>query len=149
MLHNNALNIGLKMIDVKLPKLEVLLSDVDNGFPTEGRNQISESCVLAYLGQRGYAGVINKTITEGVTIKRNVTALLTYYDIFKNYYANKQEENFYTIAEYSKVNYGDILISTTEGALATPTNLNINRYIGVWKGAAFYDPINPINSFKN
>lgn len=143
MLHNNALNIGLKMSDVKLPKLEVLLSDVDNG------SQISESCVLAYLGQRGYAGVINKTLTEGIEIKRNITALLGYYDIFKNYYANKQEENFYTIAEFSQVNYGDILISGTEGALATPTDLNINRYIGVWKGAAFYDDTNPINSFKN
>ena len=150
MLHNNALNIGLKMSDVKLPKIAVTLSDVDTIYHNpKTERQISESCVLAYLGQRGYAGMVDKDLNEGVEIKRNAIPLIAYYDIFKNYYANKQEEDFYTIAEYSKVNYGDILISTVKAALATPTNLNINRYIGVWKGAAFYDAENPINSFKN
>ena len=114
MLHNNALNIGLKMSDVKLPKIEVQLSNADSGY-LEGKNnkeQISTSCVLAYLGQRGYAGEINPNSNSTITIKRNATPLLAYYDIFKNYYANKQEENFYTIAEFTETNFQDILYST-------------------------------------
>ena len=32
MLHNNALNIGLKMSDVKLPKIEVSIKDIDTSY---------------------------------------------------------------------------------------------------------------------
>ena len=80
MLHNNALNIGLKMSDVKLPKLEVELTRLDN--PSQQGKQISESSILSYLGQRGYAGFINLEINNDVTIKRNVTPLLAFDDDF-------------------------------------------------------------------
>ena len=113
MLHNNALNIGLKMSDVKLPKIEVQINDVDAKYTTgtSGSGQISESCVLAYLGQRGYAGYIDKSISDPITIKRNAVPLLAYYDIFKNYYANKQEDYFYTIAENTPLKFNDVLYS--------------------------------------
>ena len=45
--------------------------------------QISESSVLAYLGQRGYAGYVNVAFGNSITIKRNAVPLLAYYDIFK------------------------------------------------------------------
>ena len=105
MLHNNALNIGLKMSDVKLPKIEVALSDIDtiiNG-STGKERQISESCILAYLGQRGYAGFIGRSMENTLKIKKNAVPLLAYYDIFKNYYANKQEDYFYTIGSSPKL----------------------------------------------
>ena len=62
MLHNDALNIGLKMSDVKLPKLEVELTKLDN--PSQQGKQISESSILSYLGQRGYAGFINLEVNN-------------------------------------------------------------------------------------
>lgn len=94
MLHNNALNVGLDMSKVKLPvyqtKMGVLYQTTN---PTK---QISPSCILAYLGQRGYgAGKAGSNIIKST----NATPLLAYLDIFKNYYANKQEENYYYLAQ--------------------------------------------------
>ena len=80
MLHNNALNIGLKMSDVKLPKIEVDIKTIDTKYKgNEKDKQISESCVLSYLGQRGYAGFINKDLNDSITIKRNAVPLLVFY----------------------------------------------------------------------
>lgn len=92
MLHNNALNVGLDMAKVKLPKFQELdLKEVDrpvigNKFP-----QINPSCLLAYLGRRGW-GIPTKSIAG-----KQCVPVLAYFDIFKNYYANKQEEKFYTV----------------------------------------------------
>ena len=72
MLHNNALNIGLKMSDVKLPKIEVNIKAIDtiyDGYQDD--KQISTSCVLSYLGQRGYAGYVNRESGVTINIKRN------------------------------------------------------------------------------
>lgn len=139
MLHNNALNIGLKMSDVKLPKLEVELSDVDTEYyESKTKKQISESCVLSYLGQRGYAGFVGKTYSDPLTIKRNAVPLLAYYDIFKNYYANKQEENFYTIAENTPLDFNDVLYSNTKEAYGQKYMINENGYIGINRKSKYY-----------
>lgn len=139
MLHNNALNIGLKMSDVKLPKIEVELSDVDTEYyQSTTKKQISESCVLAYLGQRGYAGVVGKTYRDPLTIKRNAVPTLTYYDIFKCYYANKQEEYFYTIAENTPLNFNDVLYSNTKEAYGQKYMINQNGYIGINRNSKYY-----------
>uniref|UniRef100_A0AAU8B146 Major capsid protein n=1 Tax=Dulem virus 213 TaxID=3145690 RepID=A0AAU8B146_9VIRU len=140
MLHNNALNIGLKMSDVKLPKIEVQINDVDtNTVPgISGNTQISESCILAYLGQRGYAGYVDKPISNPMTIKRNAVPLLAYYDIFKNYYANKQEDYFYTIAENTPLNFNDVLYSNTKEAYGQKTQINKNGYIGINKNSKYF-----------
>lgn len=99
LLHNNALNIGLDMKKVKLPKAVIKISDIDW---TEEGKQISSSNLACYLGLRGFAGKIEVSQGSG-SIKKNAVPLIAYYDIFKNYYANKQEENFYTIAENKKL----------------------------------------------
>lgn len=139
MLHNNALNIGLKMSDVKLPKIEVQLSDVDTEYyESNTKKQISESCVLAYLGQRGYAGVIDRPYNNPLTIKRNAVPLLAYYDIFKNYYANKQEENFYTIAENTPLDFKDVLYSNTKEAYGQKYMINAHGYIGINRMSKYY-----------
>lgn len=97
-LHNNKLGIGLNMASVKLPflpmpipyftptELEELI-DVDN-------SQINPSSILAYLGVRGL-GIQETNVTEYRKI--NAIPLLAYWDIFKNYYANKQEEEAFVI----------------------------------------------------
>lgn len=140
MLHNNALNIGLKMSDVKLPKIEVQVNDTDTSYNTTAirDRQISESCVLAYLGQRGYAGIIQKTRENPLTIKRNAVPLLAYYDIFKNYYANKQEDNFYTIAENTPLKFDDVLYSSTKEAYGQKLQINKNGYIGINRRSKYY-----------
>nr|DAH91260.1 MAG TPA: Major capsid protein [Microviridae sp.] len=139
MLHNNALNIGLKMSDVKLPKIEVDVNTTDTAFnaTTKKDRQISESCVLAYLGQRGYAGFVSRSIEEPATIKRNAVPLLAYYDIFKNYYANKQEENFYTVAENTPLEFNVVLYSTTKEAYGQKYQINKNGYIGINKNSKY------------
>lgn len=140
MLHNNALNIGLKMSDVKLPKIEVEINDTDASYNVISKKdrQISESCVLAYLGQRGYAGYIGAPIEKPITIKRNAVPLLAYYDIFKNYYANKQEENFYTIAENTPLKFDDVLYSNTKEAYGQKYQINKNGYIGINRNSKYY-----------
>ena len=98
LLHNNALGIGLKMSQVKFPKIQVSLERLKDGVtPSMGEfTQINPSCLLSYLGLKGYANPQNNTAT---TIKKNITAGLAYWDIFKNYHANKQEEYAYQISK--------------------------------------------------
>ncbi|AXH75665.1 MAG: major capsid protein [Microviridae sp.] len=89
MLHNNKLNIGRDMSKVKLPIYsltartlgDVTEIDLDNA-------QINPSCLLSYLGLRG----IGMTDEPEYDRSFNGVPLLAYWDIYKNYYANKQEE---------------------------------------------------------
>lgn len=76
-LHNNAVNIGLKMQQVLFPN--IILGATGNK-----KRATNPSSLLNYLGIKGYH-----------SNKRNFNAIpiLAYYDIYKNYYANKQEEN--------------------------------------------------------
>ena len=87
LLHNNALNVGLEMSKVKFPKFKMLLDTASS------KNPWSSSSLLAYLGWR------NKGRQLGTmsTVKFNAIPAIAYYDIFKNYYANKQEKDFYVI----------------------------------------------------
>lgn len=92
LLHNNALNIGLEMNTVKFPKFELASSNTDD------IQKWSNSSLFHYLGFKKGA----KEINTGIGRQRyNAIPALTYYDIFKNFYANKQEENFYTIGKQS------------------------------------------------
>ena len=147
MLHNNALNIGLKMSDVKLPKIEVAITELDTLYNTftQKDKQISESCVLAYLGQRGYAGTVDAPMGSPISIKRNAVPLLAYYDIFKNYYANKQEEYFYTIAENTPLDFNDVLYSNTKEAYGQKYQINKNGYIGINRESKYYTSDNGVD----
>lgn len=94
-LHNNRTKIGLNMAQVKLPQMTVALQQANDN-PSNNDNQwtqVNPSCLLAYLGIRGY-GTLDITTK---TATKNALPVLAYYDIFKNFYANTQEENFYTI----------------------------------------------------
>ena len=54
-LHNNRTKIGLNISDIKLPQIEVNINK-SYDLPTPGNQwtQINPSCLLAYLGIRGY-----------------------------------------------------------------------------------------------
>lgn len=83
-LHNNRTGIGLKMSDIKLPVIKFTGANTGSKF--------NQSSLLAYLGVRGYrkSGNTSKTLCQGIPY-------LGYLDIFKNYFANTQEDNFYMI----------------------------------------------------
>jgi hypothetical protein len=87
-LHNNKLEVGRNMAQVKLPQVELKTGTITP--PFEGWEQINPSCLLAYLGIRG----VGTPTTWGENISRefNGIPLMAYWEIYKNYYANKQEE---------------------------------------------------------
>lgn len=92
MLHNNQLNVGLDMSKVKLPRFQnIPMLVVDKPVAGNKFSQINPSCLLAYLGRRGWG------IPSSIMAGKQCVPVLAYFDIFKNYYANKQEEKFYTI----------------------------------------------------
>ena len=90
MLHNNALNVGMDMSKVKIPIYRV---GQKQGTNLAKDYLYSSSCILTYLGNRGQETKKN-TSSAVNTQDFNAVPLLGYLDIFKNYYANKQEENF-------------------------------------------------------
>lgn len=85
-LHNNRTGIGMKMSDIKLP----IISNFFLGNNTSEKN--NPSSLYAYLGWKG----ARRKNTSTVALKQGVP-LLIYLDIFKNYFANTQEDNFYII----------------------------------------------------
>lgn len=101
-LHNNTVEIGMDMNQVLLPKIE-LGTNVKRINPSKPqiKEQIARNALLNYIGISGIGNVTGQSIPDGgvpVTRKFNALPILAYYDIFKNYYANKQEENAYVIA---------------------------------------------------
>nr|DAX10672.1 MAG TPA: Major capsid protein [Bacteriophage sp.] len=112
LLHNNALGIGLNMAQVKLPKIEVTLKRLfDSPSKQTGENnQINKSSLFSYLGLKGYGNPMADT----VAVKKNATSFIAYWDIFKNYHANKQEENAYYIGvNINIIQYQNVTNDTT------------------------------------
>ncbi len=116
-LHNNRTKIGLDMSQVKIPQLNVGLKNTDNPTADDEWTQVNPSCLLAYLGIRGYGSLIGVTTKN---VEKNAVPLIGYYDIFKNYYANTQEDNFYTIggALPLKVTYENVEIPNSGNNIA-------------------------------
>lgn len=88
-LHNNALGIGMNMAQIKMPKMDFLVY-YDSQTPyTEQFNikQISQDSLVAYLGIRG----LGRATANGTYRRFPAIFYLAYWDIYKNYYANKQE----------------------------------------------------------
>lgn len=94
-LHNNRTGIGMKMSQIKMPKISV-----PNSKSQSFKNPANPSSLMAYMGFRGAKAVLAE---GGDWNKVNALPFLMYYDIFKNYFANKQEENAYYITGLSKV----------------------------------------------
>lgn len=105
-LHNNRLGIGLKMSDIKFPKLAVPLS-------AKGQRGYSSSSLLSYLGIKGFRKTTDTTSTRSLPC---AIPYLAYWDIFKNYFANTQEENAYKIGSSTKEPTGIILRTTRTSA---------------------------------
>ncbi len=89
-LHMNMLNIGMDMSQILLPQMK-LYGEYD---ATKGDNQqINSSSIYSYLNMRG----LGRTTSQYIVRDFNAIPYLGYWDIYKNYYANKQEERGYVI----------------------------------------------------
>jgi len=135
--HNNKLGIGNNMSQVKMPKLTI--NSVSEATTWSQNNPtkypINNSHVLKYLGISGPRRNTSPTHDfkeEGF----GAIPLLGYWDIFKNYYANKQEENAWVIStpvavvtDISKVFGGQ----PSTGLLdVTVTPMSIESVTGTW-----------------
>lgn len=92
-LHNNALGVGLNMSKVLLPQFQVYSANTSIYENDTNRGQVNPSSLLSYLGIKGFGhSKVNQYLRRFPAIFN-----LAYWDIFKNYYANKQEEKAYVI----------------------------------------------------
>lgn len=112
-LHNNRTGIGMKMSDIKLPMMKANTS----GTATEAKTNISASALYKYLGWTGS----RRTGANAVGgVLKNGVPLLMYLDIFKNFFANTQENKFYMLK-----GAGEVKFNLTK----TYKNLNDGVYI--------------------
>ena len=106
-LHNNALGVGLNMSKVLLPQFMVKTANTSIYENDTNRGQVNPSSLLSYLGIKGFGYSSVNQYTRRFPAIFN----LAYWDIFKNYYANKQEENAYVITGvdhiWKKLSAGD------------------------------------------
>ena len=86
-LHNNRTGIGMKMSDIKLP----VFSNYFAAGKKETKNE--PSSLYSYLGWKG-----SRRKETNIKANKQSVPLLMYFDIFKNYFANTQEDNFYLLS---------------------------------------------------
>lgn len=100
-LHNNRTGIGMKMSDIKFPTIR------SSSF-AENKQMLkyNPSSLYSYIGWKGTRGQKTTSIS-----KKNAIPTLIYLDIFKNYFANTQEENFYMIVDAKSSNYEPLQVS--------------------------------------
>lgn len=118
-LHNNALNIGLDMKKVKLPKFAHSYKSIE-GETRESTRRSGIGSLAEYLGLR------YEPFRDKVT-NANAVPYFAYYDVFKNFYANKQEDYFMLMGGGSIVSNGNITTEDTVLYKVDNAGLFINR----------------------
>lgn len=115
-LHNVPLDVGLHPENIKFPVMRYTVSNpvgIPLGWTGEiNRTQVSETALTRLLGRKGFGysmwpdtGVGNDTMRVEVPAKK----MLMYYEVFKQFYSNKQEENAYVIA--TEVGVGSVNVT--------------------------------------
>lgn len=120
-LHNNALNIGLDMKKVKLPKFENNFQVLEGDeAPFKKSKKAGKGSLAEYLGLK-YEPIRDKV--------NNVNAVpyFAYYDVFKNFYANKQEDYFMLMGGGTLVSSGTVTTKDTVLYKVDNAGLYINR----------------------
>lgn len=120
-LHNNALNIGLDMKKVKLPKFENNFQVLEGDkAPFKKSKKSGKGSLAEYLGLK-YEPIRDKVNNV------NAVAYFAYYDVFKNFYANKQEDYFMLMGGGVVVSSGKITTKDTVLYQVENAGLYINR----------------------
>lgn len=126
-LHMNLLGVGMDMSKILFPIMNVeaynpRVTTVSNPKNIFGR--FDQSSIMAYLGIRG--GMPNIEGDDITIMRRNGLMLLAYWDIFKQYYANKQEEKAYYIKpKVSGENVVSQIITNRSGMVTINTTTGI------------------------
>lgn len=118
-LHNNALNIGLDMKKVKLPKFAQNFKTLEN-VSIKASKKTGIGSLAEYLGLR------YEPIRDQVN-NVNAVPYFAYYDVFKNFYANKQEDYFMLMGGGVMVSSGKITTKDTVLYQVDNAGLYINR----------------------
>lgn len=124
-LHNNALGVGLKMSEIEFPKIKF------NAYL--GEVYFNSSSLNAYLGLRGI-----ESSRYGLT--KNGIRHIAYYDIFKNYYSNKQEKNAYYIGNKThdgNVSLKSIVFTSSDGKESVYKWLSESKEYNITNGTEF------------
>lgn len=149
-LHNNRTGIGMKMSDIKFP---LIYRSTTDDLKFNAKN--NPSSLYSYVGWKG-----SRDISTTITTQKNAIPVLIYLDIFKNYFANTQEENFYiitegteatvTIQQQNEVTFttkvGQNINQAWTGPMASNATLsagdNVKNYTDFWKSVKirFYNP---------
>lgn len=95
-LHNNATGVGLKMDKVMLPAKEHIATTYpeDMNLKAPNRASVAKTSLEAYLGLNAspLGDYKNSPNAPNAVYYKNALFELMYWDVYKNYYANKQEE---------------------------------------------------------
>jgi len=114
-LHMNLLNVGMDMSKITLPQVRV--SALRTTTAATPDRQIHPSCLFSYLNLRGIGRGINGQTGD---LWRDINAIpfLGYWTIYKQYYANKQEE--YGVVIHNNMNFATF--ATVSSALVLQPN---------------------------
>jgi len=93
-LHMNMLNIGMNMSQIFLPQVRLQALKTNSSYTEE---QVHPSCIFSYLGIRGLGRISPSVSSQFVSRNFNAVPWLGYWDIYKNYYSNKQETKGWVI----------------------------------------------------
>lgn len=144
-LHNNALGVGLNMSKVLLPQFQVYTANTSIYEDDVNRGQVNPSSLLSYLGIKGFGySRVNQYLRRFPAIFN-----LAYWDIFKNYYANKQEENAYVVTGidhiWKKISIGNGIEWIKEWTTNSSTTYSINpsSTIAMYIKLEFEEKISP------
>ncbi len=108
-LHQNALGIGMQMSSIKLPTINLGINPNEEFNFNKANEQINTSCLLRYLGISGIGTIDEEANSQQEYVRSfNAVSFLAYWDIYKNYYANKQEEEAYVIHTSPEQNQEDL-----------------------------------------
>lgn len=94
-MHMNKLEVGNDMTQIKFPQVE-LRAWGDSSKVWEDNEQINSSCIFSYLNIRGLGRTQSNTVHEFYR-EFNAIPYLNYWNIYKQYYANKQEKRGFVI----------------------------------------------------
>lgn len=141
LMHNNMINIGNDMSVVKMPKVVMTAYPFGSNIKDYDNAQINPSALLNYLGIKG----IGKTETQQDRLF-NANSILAYWDIYKNYYSNKQEgigayicaqidEVAETIELMELVQFGGTITIPKTPDLATGATIDADAQLSIaWAG---------------
>ena len=105
----------MKMNEIKFPIMNfqgINVKKDGNNYKIDGK-PTNPSSLIAYLGYRG-TRMAEGQEGEGSAFYFNAIPWLAYWDIFKNYFANKQEKNYYWITTGQTVR--EFTVKAADGA---------------------------------